>query len=124
MRVARSLLVCARRMARNSRWQITVLVVEVQSADGLPIEGARVRIDLHYAPLFPPHQFGPVSTRSNGQVTFRERLPEWGWVPVTIFVEPPTGTSLVEVVRPDSTHYGPLPALTHVVQVTLTAPEG
>lgn len=101
----------------------TDLVVEVRSADGVPMEGARVRIDVHYAPLLPPHPFGPISTGINGRVTYRERADNWGWVPVTISVEPPTGTSLVEVVRPDSTHYGPLPALTHVVQVTLTEPE-
>jgi hypothetical protein len=153
LRVAHSLLVCARRMARNSRWRIAVLVglvlfgvpgcsqsagevtggpagvmwtdlvVEVRSADGVPVGGARVRIDVHYAPLLPPHPFGPISTGINGRVTYRERADNWGWVPATISVEPPTGTSFVDVVRPDSTHYGPLPALTHVVQVTLTEPE-
>jgi len=101
----------------------TDLVVEVRSADGVPMEGARVRIDVRYAPLLPPHPFGPISTGVNGRVTYRERADNWGWIPVTIFVEPPTGTSLVGVVRTDSTHYGPLPPRTHVVQVTLTEPE-
>lgn len=101
----------------------TEFVVEVRSADGEPVEGARVRIDLLFSLLGTPHRFGPVSTSSTGRVTMRDRFPCCGWVPASVFVDPPDGSNLVGVIRQDSAYSGPVPGEQHVVQVTLSAPE-
>lgn len=101
----------------------TEFVVEVRTADGLPIEGAGVRIDLHFSLLGTPHRFGPVSTRITGRVTLRDRFECCGWVPATVFVDPPGGSNLLGAVWQDSAYSGPVPGEQHVVQVTLSAPE-
>lgn len=86
---------------------------------GTPVGGARVRVDVGEHPVIPPHPFGPSSTNSSGRVTFRDGLPDFGWIRSRISVEPPVGSNLVGVVQQDSAHFGPLPAVPHVVQVTL-----
>jgi len=101
----------------------TEFVVEVRAADGAPVAGAHVRIDIHFSQLGTPHRFGPVSTTSAGRVTLRDRFECCGWVPANVFVDPPDGLNLVGVVRQDSAYSGPIPGVPHVVQVTLTEQE-
>jgi len=71
----------------------TEFVVEVRAADGAPVEGARVRIEIHFSQLGIPHRFGPVSSTSAGRVTLRDRFECCGWVPATVLVDPPDGSS-------------------------------